>query len=278
MESSPMLVALYVPGDRPDRFGKAVRAGADAVIIDLEDSVSPDHKEVARRAACEFLSAPPPCPIVVRMNGADSPWYRADLEALASCGYLSAVRLPKAETPGDIYRVADCCTNRPIQAVVETALGVENLFAIAAAAPTAGVSLGEADLRSVLSITAPDGLDWIRSRLVVAASAAGLPAPMMSVWTDVRDLDGLARSCTDGKARGFLGRAAIHPGHVPVIRDAFAPTSDEVDRARAVLDALAIAAANSSGVAVMPDGHMVDAAMRRAAVRTLESAVPRRAI
>ncbi len=269
MDRMTTLVALYVPGDRPDRFDKAARSGADAIIIDLEDSVAPDRKAMARSATSEYLATPPHCPVVVRINESGTPWYAADLAMSIGVPNLSGIRLPKAEIAAQIEDASNRSGGRRVQAVVETALGVENLLEIASAPATASVSLGEADLRSALGITAADGLDWIRARLVVAASAAGLPPPMMSVWTSLADPAGLAVSCTEGRARGFVGRAAIHPSQVPVIREAFAPTADQLRGAREVLSALDTAAARSSGVAVLADGRMIDGAMRRAAERLL---------
>lgn len=268
MRERPMVVALYVPGDRPDRFGKAIASGADIVILDLEDAVARNHKDDARRAVADFLSTAPPCPMAVRVNGADTPWHAADLEAMAGSAQPAAIRLPKCESPEQVTEASRRSGGREVQAVIESAIGVERLFDIARAAATASVGLGEADLRSALSISDPAGLGWIESRLVVAANAAGLPAPLMSVWTDLEDLTGLAASCRAGKARGFLGRAAIHPAQVSVIRDAFRPDDAEVRQARAVLAALD-GAAELSGVAVLPGGHMVDEAMRRGAERIL---------
>lgn len=268
MTSVPVLAALYVPAIRPDRFDKAASAGADVVIIDLEDSVPPDRKDAARLAAADYLSTRPPAPTVVRVNGTGTPWHTDDLSALQGVtGNLSGVRLPKAEQVDQVRRLTDTLGPIPVHLIVESALGVERIFDLAHTAGVASVGLGEADLRSHLGITSRDGLDWVRSRLIVAAAAAGLPPPLMSVWTAIKDLDGLADSCRDGKAQGFVGRNAIHPSQIPVIRDAFTPTDGEVARARAVLDALATAAGQGSGVAVLPDGSMVDKAMRAAAER-----------
>lgn len=269
MFDRPVLAALYVPGDRPDRFAKASASGADVVILDLEDAVSPSRKEVAREAVADYLSRQPPCPTAVRVNGAGTAWYEADLAAIAQCSWVNAIRLPKCESPEQVAEASARSGGRRVQAVIESAIGVERLAEIAAAAATVGVSLGESDLRSELSITDPDGLDWVRSRLVIAARGAGLAAPMMSVYPDLRDLDGLAASCRFGKARGFLGRAAIHPKQVSVIREAFRPTTEEVASATVIRDALSAAERAGFGVAVLPDGRMVDAAMRLGAERTL---------
>jgi citrate lyase subunit beta/citryl-CoA lyase len=267
------LTALYVPASRPERFVKAIASGADTVIIDLEDSVAPAEKDAARRALVGFLSPDLPVPIVVRINGRGTPWHTDDLAAARGCsGMLAGIRVPKVDHPDDLTAISDVLGDMPLHPVIESARGVLNLAAIAGAAQVASISIGEADLRSDLAVSAPDGLDGIRDQLVVTARAAGLPQPMMSVWTAVKDLDGLARSCADGKAHGYLGRSAIHPAQIPVIRRAFAPEPAEIDRARAVLRALDQAERRGDGVALLPDGSMVDAAMRHGAERTVELA------
>jgi citrate lyase subunit beta/citryl-CoA lyase len=268
-----MLTALYVPASRPERFVKAIASGADTVIIDLEDSVVPAEKAAARRALVGFLSPDIPVPIVVRINGRETPWHEDDLAAARDCsGMLAGIRVPKVNHPDDLSAIADAVGDLPLHPVIESARGVENLASIARGLQVASISIGEADLRSDLAISAPDGLDWVRDQLVVTARAAGLPQPMMSVWTAVKDLTGLARSCVEGKAHGFLGRSAIHPAQIPVIRRAFAPSSAELVQARAVVQALNLAARRGDGVAVLSDGSMVDAAMRPGAERTVELA------
>jgi citrate lyase subunit beta/citryl-CoA lyase len=160
-----------------------------------------------------------------------------------------------------------------VHCLIETALGVERAYAIATAGPVvASIGLGEADLRGDLAVTDDGGLAYARGRIVVAARAAGLPPPAMSVYPDIEDLDGLAASCRAGRALGFLGRTAIHPRQLPVIVAAFRPTADEVVRARAVLDALADADAAGRGTAVLPDGRFVDRAMAPGARRVLDLA------
>lgn len=274
MSEQPIVTALYVPGDRPDRFSKAAAAGPDLVILDWEDSVATGHKDAAREAVTAYLAIAPPCAVVVRVNGSETPWHTADLEAIARSEHVCAIRLPKCESPEQVAEASRRSGGRGVQAVIESAIGIERLYDIACAEATVGVSLGEADLQSALAISDPKGLDWARGRLVIAAAAAGLPAPLMSAWTDLKDLDGLAASCRVGKAHGFFGRAAIHPAQLPAIRNAFRPTHDEILGARAVLAALDGAAAASSGVAVLPDGRMVDEAMRRGAERIASFAEP----
>ncbi|OXY91164.1 HpcH/HpaI aldolase/citrate lyase family protein [Streptomyces diastatochromogenes] len=259
------LTWLYVPGDRPHVVAKALAAGADVVVIDLEDAVAPDRKEYARAATAERLGEPQPVPVHVRVNALDGPWAAADLTALATLPGMSGLRLPKVTSPGQIRQVA-VATPVPLYALLESALGIEHAFAIATAHPSLrGVSLGEADLRADLGVRADAGLDWPRSRVVVAARAAGLAPPPQSVHPDIRDLDGLATSCARGRALGFLGRAAIHPRQLPVIERAYLPTYAEIEAAETIIKA----AATNEGAQALPDGRFVDAAVVAAAQRTL---------
>jgi citrate lyase subunit beta / citryl-CoA lyase len=257
----PPVTALYVPGDRPDRFDKAASSGADVVILDLEDAVGSDNKERARANIVAWLADRPAVPLQIRVNPAATPWGIDDLAALPDD---VDIRLPKVERADDL---AVAGAHR-VHAIVESALGVEHAYEIAAHPRVATIGLGEADLAADLGITDESALGWVRTRLVVAARAAGLPAPMMSVYPDIRDLDGLQASCAAGRALGMRGRAAIHPTQLPVIAAAFTPTPAELSWAHEVLSALAGA---GSGVAVLASGAMVDAAMARRASDLLAS-------
>jgi citrate lyase subunit beta/citryl-CoA lyase len=271
-----MLTLLYVPGDRPDRFAKAVASGAGAVIVDLEDAVHPDRKAAARAAAAEFCQARHRVPVQVRVNAPGSPDFAADLDALARAAPAGplGIRLPKVEDPADIARtVARAGFAVELHCILETALGVERAFAIATAGPeVASIGLGESDLRSDLGLRDDAGLGYARGRIVLAARAAKLPPPAMSVYPDVRDLAGLAASCRAGAALGFVGRAAIHPAQLPVIEEAFRPAPAEVDRAREILAALDAARDRGQAVAVLPDGRFADPAMVRQAQRIVDLA------
>ena len=250
------VTGLYVPGDRPDRFAKAVATGAELVILDLEDAVAPDNKARARAHVVDWLAAADAKPPVVEVRvNAGSP---ADLEALAGAAGVFGVRLPKVESPDDVDgALAGLGREVPITALIETARGLEAAAAIAGHPQVASIGLGEADLASDLGSRDDAVLDWARVRLLVAARAAAMPPPMMSVFADIRDLDGLAADTRRGKAMGFVGRTAIHPSQVPVIAAAFAPTAAEVAWAREVLAATA-----GGGVSTLASGEMVDPAMR----------------
>ncbi|AOR34897.1 citrate lyase subunit beta [Streptomyces fodineus] len=264
----PPLTWLYVPGDRPPVVAKALAAGADVVVIDLEDAVAPDRKEYARTATAALLTDPQPVPVHVRVNALSGPWAAADLAALAALPGLSGLRLPKVTTPDEIRQVAATVTV-PLYALLETALAIEHAHAIATAHPALrGIALGEADLRADLGVRADAGLDWPRSRVIVAARAAGLAPPPQSVYPDIRDLDGLTASCAHGRTLGFLGRAAIHPRQLPVIERAYLPTPAEIEHAETILKA----AAAQAGALALPDGRFIDAATVTLAQRTLSLA------
>lgn len=270
MTATP-LTWLYVPGDRPEVVTKALSSGADVVVVDLEDAVAPDRKEYARTATAERLTDPQPVPVHVRINALDGPLATPDLQSLEGLPGISGLRLPKVTAPQDVVRVATLpsAARLPLHALLETALGIEHAFAIATAHPALhGLALGEADLRADLGVRGDAGLDWCRSRVVVAARAAGLAPPPQSVHPDIRDLDTLAASCAHGRALGFLGRAAIHPRQLPVIERAYLPTSEEIEEAEQIVKA----AATDEGAQALPDGRFIDAAVVAAARRTLSLA------
>ncbi|MFC9848140.1 HpcH/HpaI aldolase/citrate lyase family protein [Streptomyces sp. NPDC060223] len=265
------LTWLYVPGDRPEVVAKALVSGSDVVLVDLEDAVAPDRKEYARAATTELLSEAPPVPVHVRVNALDGPHAEADLKALSALPGLSGLRLPKVTSPAEVIRVAQDAPSSgggalPLYALLETALGVEQAFAIASSHPALrGIALGEADLRADLGVRGDAGLDWSRARVVVAARAAGLAPPAQSIHPDIRDLEGLAASCAHGRALGFLGRTAIHPRQLPVIERAYLPTLEEIEAAESILKA----AATDAGAQALPDGTFIDAAVVAGAHRTM---------
>ncbi|MFJ6630347.1 HpcH/HpaI aldolase/citrate lyase family protein [Streptomyces sp. NPDC091376] len=257
------LTWLYAPGDRPEVVGKALSSGADIVIVDLEDAVAPHRKAYALAATTELLASPQPVPVHVRIHA------ERDITALAPLPGLSALRIPKVAHATDIQVPAKLAPGTELYALLESAGGVEHAYAIATADPAVrGIALGEADLRADLGVRNDTGLDWPRSRVVVAARAAGLPPPTQSVYPDIRDLDGLAASCAHGRALGFLGRAAIHPRQLPVIERAYLPSPEEVEAAEEIVKA----AATDAGALALPDGRFVDAAVVAAAHRTLSLA------
>ncbi|MFE7814546.1 HpcH/HpaI aldolase/citrate lyase family protein [Streptomyces sp. NPDC057433] len=260
---------LYAPGDRPRGVAKALGRGADVVVIGLEDAVAPDRKAYARAATAELLRDPQPVPVHVRVNAPACPWGGADLAAVAPAVAPAGLRLPKVSSPADVVRVTRRTVSADggglaLYAPLETALGIERAHDVATAHPSLrGIPTGEEDLRTGLGVPEDAGLDWSRSRVVVAARAAGLAPPAESVRPDIRDLDGLRASCA--RAPGFPGRAAVHPRQLPVIERARLPTEEEIERAETVVKA----AAGEKGAQALSDGRFTDTAVVTAARRVL---------
>lgn len=261
------LTGLYVPGNRPDRFDKAVDTGADLVILDLEDAVPAAQKSAALSAVVGWLGrrgAVDGPMLQVRVN----PHAAHEIAALRATGVDLGIRLPKVESAAQVAAVNPPGERAlPVTALLESALGIENAGQIARAPLLACVAVGEADLQSELGSTSPAVLDYARMRVLFAARAAGLPAPMLSVYPRIRDLEGLAADTERGRAIGFVGRIAVHPSQLDVIRSAFLPTEEEVAWARQV-----VAALQGAGVTTLPSGEMVDRAMLPRATAILERA------
>ena len=271
MTTRPPLTWLYVPGDRPDRVAKALGSAADVVIVDLEDAVLADAKDAARAFATAALrEVAASRPAQVRVNASGTPWHEDDVAMVAALPRPVGVRLPKAESVEAVRQISAAAPDRPVHLLVESALGLERAYDLATAtADVASIGLGEADLRADLGVEGDDRLLWARGRIVAAAAAAGLDPPAMAAYTDVRDLDGLAASCRTGRALGFLGRTAIHPGQLDVIHAAFTPTDVEVARAREILAAADQASRDGHGAVALADGRFVDAAVLRQARRVV---------
>jgi citrate lyase subunit beta/citryl-CoA lyase len=256
-----VLTALYVPANRPDRFAKAVAAGPDVVVFDLEDAVGVADKADARGWAVAWIAANAHGAVEVRVNALGTPWIEDDLAAVAAVPSVR-IRLPKVESAADVCAVLEQVPTARITALIESPLGLERAFEIATADPrVVAVALGEADLSSALGVDGPAGLAWARGRLVSASRAAGLGAPMMSVFPRVNDDEGLRASCLEGRALGFVGRAAIHPQQLATIVECFTPTAVQIAEAEGLLAAVEKAGVSDGGVIVLPDGRMVDPAM-----------------
>jgi citrate lyase subunit beta/citryl-CoA lyase len=247
---------LFAPGSDERKVSRALEAGADAVIADLEDAVVEAEKPRARELVASLLAPPAPCLRLVRVNAAGGPWFADDLAALTGLG-LDGIILPKA-TPEALAATGDGCP--PVGAIVETAAGLQRVHEVAASAGVAVLLLGAVDLGLALGLEPrPDGLELLfaRSSVVLASAAAGLRGPVDQVWLDVHDDAGLERDCVLGRSLGFRGKACIHPAQVPVVNAAFAPSAHELRRAREVVAAYEQAAAAGKG-AVALDGELID--------------------
>ena len=266
---------LYVPGDRPDRFDKALRSGADAVICDLEDAVAEAAKSDARAAVGDWLRANPGAPIWVRVNnrpdllGDDA----AMVRSLSAYGVgFAGVVVPKADPAACSIDFGGC----PVMALIESAVGVAQVYEIAAVPAVVRLALGEADLAADMGMQpSADSLEmWpIRTRVVVASVGAGLDAPCGPVFTNLDDGDGLAASSQSLRRHGFGGRSVIHPKQVPAVNAAFTPSDGEIARAEAVMAAFETAAAQGRAIAVL-DGEFIDEAVMRWARAVLARVPP----
>lgn len=260
---------LFCPADRPDRYGKAM-ARADAVILDLEDAVAPHDREQARLS----LIANPMDPnrTIVRINPADTADFALDLKALGRTRYRH-VMLAKTENLESLALLADYS----VVALCETAKGIVNAAAIAAAANVVALMWGAEDLVASLGGTSsrqPDGQYrhvalHSRSHVLLAAGAAGKVA-LDSVYIDIADIAGLKAESDDARASGFAAKASIHPSQMPVIRESYTPSATEVEHAKRML-----AAAEEFGGVFTFEGRMVDEPVLRHARKTL-ARVPRR--
>lgn len=242
---------LFVPGDRPERFAKARESGADAVILDLEDAVAPEGKSRARDAV--FNGLDPQRPVILRINGADTPWFADDAAVSAHPG-VAAVILPKAERVEDVRALASAgCAN--VLALIETAAGYDNVRAISREAAVKRLVFGSIDFQLDMGIAGEgEELLLFRSGLVLASRLAGLPRPVDGVCTALNDPAVLDAEAARARRLGFGGKLCIHPRQVQAVNSAFSPGPDAVAWARRVLEA----AAAAGGAAVAVDGKMVD--------------------
>lgn len=252
---------LYAPGHHPERVRKALGSGADAVIIDLEDSVPAARKDDARRAALEILATLPDLrPAVwVRINPLGTSTARADLEALAETA-VDGIRIPRAEDP-EAVRAAAHAMARPVHLLLETAIGLLAARELAAADPLVeGIALGEADLAADLRCGS-EGLEWARGSIVAISRGHGLDSPVQSVHTSVTDLDGLTATTRLGRGLGFFGRTLIHPRQIDPVHAVYQPGADELARAQEIVATAAQAKARGEAAALTPDGRFVDPAV-----------------
>lgn len=261
---------LFVPGDRPERFAKAVASGADVVVVDLEDAVAPDAKEAARAEVVRWFAGGGAG--IVRVNAPDTPWFEEDVAALAP--HVDVVLLPKAQDPSVVSElVARLRRERPdagVLALVETAAGLLTAAATAAVPGVVRLAFGNFDLATELGLH-PDDRDTLRSlrtQLVVAAAAAGLPAPVDGVSGAIDDVAAIEADTRDALRGGYAAKLCIHPRQVPVVAAALAPSADEVAWAHRVVEAWESAISG----AVALDGKMIDKPVVDRARRVLASA------
>jgi citrate lyase subunit beta / citryl-CoA lyase len=268
---------LYAPGSRETLLHKALEAGADAVICDLEDAVAAADKPVARQAVADLIrsrAAEAACQVHVRVNLGPHGYDPGDLAAAVWPG-LAALRLPKATSADEVAEVSKLVDalerSRGLPAgsvglypTIESAAGVDAARALAAAPRVVSLAFGGADFLADIGAHGGDGHDatlLARSTLVLASRAADLGRPVDGAYTDLNDTDGLRQSTTWARSLGFFGRSAIHPGQLAVIHEVFTPTPQELAWARQVVNAVSGGGTATAVVA----GQFVDApAVRRA--------------
>ena len=274
---------LYIPGNNAAMIQQGGVYGADCVLLDLEDSIAPGEKDAARILlkhtipAVNFYGAE----VVVRVNHLDTPFGHDDIREIVPI-QPDALRVPKIESADDVLRVIGLIEetetaqgllhNRlTIQAMIETAVGVENALAIAKASPrVSSITIGGQDLAADMGISLEKdscGIDYASRRIVMAAKAAHIEA-MDTVFVDVDDEDGLRAATQRAKEIGFTGKAAINPRQIEVINDVFTPTEQEIAKAIDVVSAFNRHKAAGVGVFAL-HGKMVDAPVVARALHVL---------
>ncbi|MBT9490666.1 MAG: CoA ester lyase [Rubrivivax sp.] len=245
---------LFVPGDRPERYDKALAAGADQVIIDLEDAVAPDYKARARTLLMAWLGHTA-ARVAVRLNAADTGWFHDDL-ALLDLPAVVAIVLPKAEDPAVLAMLAARRPGLALVPLVESAAGLAAVRAIATAPGVQRLAFGHLDFQVDLGLrdAAEDDLLPFRCEIVLASRLARIAPPLDGVTAALDDAERLAADVARARRLGFGGKLCIHPKQVAGVRAGFAPAAAEIAWSRRLLDA----AAAAGGAAVAVDGKMVD--------------------
>ena len=277
---------LFLPGNNPNMLINGNCLGADAIIFDLEDAVSPAEKDAARilvRNTMRYMDFRG-CEIIVRINSIDTPYWQADIDQILPYK-PGLILLPKTGTVADVLAADAYITEMEqklgfekntvgLMPLIETALGVENAFAIASTSDRVqALFLGAEDLTADLQCKrTKEGreIEYARARLVVAARAAGVDV-YDTPFTDVNDDEGIVVDAQLAKALGFTGKASISPRHVEVINSVFSPTQKEVDYAYEVMEAIALAKEQGKG-AIALHGKMIDAPIVARAQRTIDMA------
>ena len=280
---------LFVPGDSERKFAKARTIGADALILDLEDSVAPSQKAEARRSVAKLLDdkSPRPWLFFVRVNALDTGLILDDLLAVVKPG-LDGLLVPKANDAGDIQRIGhyldalEAKANMPPGSIKMAVVATETakaMFALGSYAPAhrrlVALTWGAEDLAAAIGATENRESDgsWTppyqvaRTQCLFAAGAADV-IPIDTIHADFRDLEGLERDCRRSRRDGFLGRMAIHPDQVATINRCYSPSEAEIAHARRIVEAFA---ANPGAGTLGVDGKMVDIPHLKAAQKTLAS-------
>jgi len=279
-DPAPLRSLLFVPAHRAGGPEKAVAAGADGVLLDLQDAVPDGEKAAARRMAAAVIERLP-APVLVRVAPPGSPDLDLDLDAVLVPG-LAAIVVPLVRSPADVSDVASLVSaleaargiaagSVAVMPLIETAQAARLSYEIATASDRVAYMGGgtgpDGDIAHALGFAWTAGGEetlFLRSWVLLNARAAGVPFPLSGIWPLIDDLDGLRRFAVQTRGLGYTGMMAIHPSHVAVINEVFTPSAAEIERWRATIAAVDAAAAVGHG-AVRLDGAMVDAAHARTA-------------
>jgi citrate lyase subunit beta / citryl-CoA lyase len=256
---------LFAPGHNERLLGRVFDAGADAVMLDLEDAVPPHAKHQARAMVTDTLADRSAW---VRINAVGTELASADLEAVA--GLAAGIRIPKVESADDVKWVRERAPDTPLICAIETARGLIAAPEISQADGVRHLSLGGVDLRRDLG--ASDGnlqTLYARSHLVVVSRAAGLGPPIDSVYARLNDEVGLRAQSEFARSLGFFGKSAIHPTQLAILHDVFTPSSEELEWAQTVANAFE---ATGGEPLRLPDGEFIDLPVADRARRLLELA------
>lgn len=259
---------LFVPGDRPDRFSKALASGAGCVIIDLEDAVQPQAKAQARQnvrgADTDWAR------VAVRINDANSPHFEDDRQFLRLCA-ASTIVLPKAESPHTVAQIrAACARDVDVIIMIETARGLANMASLLSAPGVRRAAFGHLDYALDLGCATDwEALIFARSQMAFQSRLAGALPPIDGVTTDYNDAKAAAADAAAARRLGFGGKLLIHPNQIAPVASAFKPMASEIEWAERV-----IAASNDQGGAVALDGKMIDKPVIESAQLILARANP----
>lgn len=288
--AKPLRSELFVPGNKEEWMRKAPRYGADALILDLEDSVPPEGKAEARLLVKRMLSELGPAgqTLIVRVNRLETGLMGDDLESV-TCPHLYAVMLPKVQSPEEVAEVdvllkfferrSGMAEGKVfIDPALETAPGIRRAYEIATASSRVahmGASGGKGGdtARSIGFQWTPGGMEtlFLRSKVLLDSRAAGVPYPVTGGWMDIHDLDGLRAAAQQAKSLGYTGMHLIHPSHVPVVNEVFTPTREEIAQWQGLVEAMEHRR-GQGGAAVTYQGDMVDIAHEETARTMLEMA------
>ncbi|MGI6872493.1 HpcH/HpaI aldolase/citrate lyase family protein [Amycolatopsis sp. 3B14] len=226
---------LFVPAHRPERFDKARRSGADAIVLDLEDGVADNLKDTARKNVNAWLADGRSA--VVRINATETEWFDEDVEMLRH--FACTVMLPKAESAAEIASLHAILPDGSCMVpLLETATGILNAPEVCAADGVARAAFGNGDMAYDLGA---DGSAWpallhARSAIITASAAAGIARPLDGATTSLSDQDVLRADSLHARTLGFTGRICVHPAQVALVNELFTPTADELAHARAVVE------------------------------------------